>query len=188
MKASILKSIKCLALCNLFFLYVIPAIAQHYIPVDNQSNVQFTIVNHLVVSSTVTGHFKGLKGSINFNPKAPQNSSFDATVNVKTISTGIGKRDRDLQEEKYFDARKYPVIHIKSTKVTGSNGKYVLTAQLTIKDVTKTISFPFKATEKNSGYLFQGQFTINRMDYHVGPDNAIDKQLTVSLSVFAKKQ
>jgi polyisoprenoid-binding protein YceI len=160
--------------------------AQQLTPTDQNSNVSFQIVNHLLGSSTVNGHFTGLRGTITFDPKAPEKSTFDATISVKSIKTGISMRDNDLQAEKYFNSAKYPTIHIKSVKVSGNGKSYVMTAQLTIKDVTKTISIPFTATPASSGYIFKGQFTINRMDYHVGPDNAIDKQLTISLSVFAK--
>lgn len=163
--------------------------AQHYVPVDAGSKVQFTIVNHLVFSSTVNGYFKGLKGSIRFDPKDPGAASIDATVAVKTISTGIGKRDRDLMEEKYFNTAKYPEMRILSTsiKATDKPSTYQLTAALTIKGITHTITFPFTAVLSGEVLQLNGQFTINRKDFQVGPDNAIDDKLTVKLSVQAKK-
>ena len=164
--------------------------AQQYTPVDNDSKVQFTIVNHLVFTTTVNGYFKGLKGNIRFDPHDPKSAVIDATVAVNTISTGIGKRDRDLQEEKYFNAAKYPVMRLLSTTVVATDkaNTYQMTAALTIKGITKTVSFPFTAVVSGNGCQFNGQFTINRKDFRVGPDNAIDDKLTVVLKVMAKKQ
>lgn len=163
-------------------------LAQHLIPVDQSSNIQFKVVNHLIFRSTVTGTFKGLKGTITFDPKNLAASSFDVSVEVKTISTGIGKRNSDLQNDKYFNEQKHPRIIIKSQSITKGSGndEYVLTASLTMKGVTKTISFPFTAIPQKGGYQFKGHFQLNRMDYNVGPDNSIENKVVVDLLVIAK--
>jgi polyisoprenoid-binding protein YceI len=58
---------------------------------------------------------------------------------------------------------------------------------LTIKGVTKPIEFGFGATPKNGGYLFDGEFKINRRDFGVGGNSvSLSDKLTVTLSVFAK--
>lgn len=165
-------------------------LAQQYIPVDEGSTVQFKIVNHLIFTTTVNGYLKGLKGTIRFNPEEPKSASFDVSVAVNTISTGIGMRDNDLKKEKYFNAEKYPVIHLHSNSITATDkkGVYHLSAALTIKGTTKNISFPFTATPTSSGYLFKGTFQIKRLDFNVGTDNPIEDQLTVILEVTAKKQ
>jgi polyisoprenoid-binding protein YceI len=162
--------------------------AQHYTPVEESSAIKFSVVNHLIGSSTVNGTLKGLKGTIIFDPANLNAASFNVSVSVNTISTGIGMRDNDLQKEKYFNQSKYQLIALKSQSITKGTGKdqYTLTASLTIRGVTKTISFPFTAIPSNGGYLFKGQFQLNRMDYNLGPDNAIDKKVSVDLSVLAK--
>ncbi|HEY9256529.1 YceI family protein [Chitinophaga sp.] len=177
-------------LLSFLLLYSYNLSAQQYTATDDGATVKFTIVNHLVFTSTVNGYFKGLKGSIRFDPHDPKSAMIDATVAVKTISTGIGKRDRDLQEEKYFNASKYPVMRLQSTSVTATDksNTYQFTGALTIKGVTKTISFPFTAVLSGNAIQLNGQFTIKRKDFGVGPDNAIDDKLTVDLKVLAKKQ
>jgi polyisoprenoid-binding protein YceI len=176
--------------CSILLLPFGRLTAQQYVPVDNGSTVQFRIVNHLIFTSTVNGYFKGLKGTIQFNPDDPKSAHFDVSVAVNTISTGIGMRDSDLEKEKYFNADKFPLIQLRSSSVTASakKGEYQLTAALTIKGITKNISFPFTATPQGDGYHFKGTFSIKRLDFNVGPDNAIENQLTVILDVAAKKQ
>jgi len=168
--------------------YPVGVFAQRYSPVGQNSIVQFNVVNHLIFKSTVTGTLQELKGAIIFDPNNLAKSFFDVTVAVKTINTGIGKRDRDLLKEKYFNEQQYPLIIIKSQSITPGdiNGSYVLNGNLTIKGITKTISLPFTARIVNGSYQFKGHFQINRMDFNVGPDNSIDKNIDIELSVTTK--
>ncbi|PSL47935.1 polyisoprenoid-binding protein YceI [Chitinophaga niastensis] len=187
---SIHSSISRILLLSVCILAAVKLSAQHYIPADEGSKVQFKIVNHLIFSTTVNGYFKGLKGDIKFDPKDLKSAAIEATVAVKTISTGIDKRDKDLQAEKYFNTDKYPAIHISSTSITATDkpDTYQLLGSLTIKGITKKIAFPFTATMSNGGCLFKATFTINRKDFQVGPDNAIDDKLTVVLAILGHKQ
>jgi polyisoprenoid-binding protein YceI len=163
--------------------------AQQYKLSDDHSKVQFTVVNHLIFKTTVNGYFKGLKGAVTFDPKQLSGASVHATVNVSTISTGIGKRDRDLQDEDYFNAAKYPTMELRSLKITATDkpNTYQMTAALTIKGISKNISFPFIAVPNPAGCQFNATFIINRKDFNVGPDNPIDDKVTVTLSALAAK-
>ena len=59
--------------------------------------------------------------------------------------------------------------------------------KLTIKNVTREISFPFTVEPREGGYLFNGEFKINRIDYEVGESSSVSDNLTVILKVFAGK-
>lgn len=172
---------------SILFLFVNLVIAQQYKPVDEGSEVSFKIKNFGI---NVGGSFTGLKGKIVFNADNIESNIFDVTVDTKTINTGVNQRDDHLRKEEYFDVEKYPTIHFASTKITTSTNKDYLFVfgQLTIKDVTKEISFPFKATKKNDDTLFEGEFKINRRDYNVGGGSiTMADELTVNLSVLGKK-
>ncbi len=173
---------------TLWALLVPSAFAQHYVPVEQNSIVQFRVSHQMIFKSTVTGSLKGLKGTIIFDPKNLPGSLFDVSVLTNTISTGTGMRDNDLKKEKYFNTPKFPLITIKSQTITrGDNdNKYTLSASLTIKGTTKSITFPFTATPQNGGYVFKGRFKINRLEFDIGPDNSIDKEVEVDLNVTAR--
>ena len=161
--------------------------AQRYSPSDSGSSVKFKIKN---LGVTITGSFKGITGDINFDPANPASITFEATVDVSTINTGIDLRDEHLRKEEYFDAKNYPRIKFVSTKVSTSNkpGAFKVVGNLTIKNVTKEISFPFTATAQGAGYLFSGEFRINRRDYKVGGNSfTMSDNLIVQLSVYALK-
>src|SRR5262245_31132743 len=58
----------------------------------------------------VHGSLSGLKSTIQFDENNLAASSFKASVDPKSISTGIGLRNRDLQKEKFFDSDNHPLI------------------------------------------------------------------------------
>jgi len=160
--------------------------AQTYTPADNGSKVHFVINNFGIATG---GDFSGLSGSITFDPANLAASQFDVSIDSKSIDTDIEARDNHIRRAEYLDVATYPKLTLKSTKVTKTNkdGYYYLFANLTIKGVTKEVKFPFTATAKDGGYLFEGSFKINRRDFGVGGSSlSLGDDLTVSLSVLAK--
>jgi polyisoprenoid-binding protein YceI len=160
--------------------------AQTYAPVDNGSKVHFVIKNFGIATG---GDFSGLSGSIKFDPVNLGSSEFDVSVDANSVDTDIESRDKDLRKAAFFDVANYPKLTLKSTKITKTNkdGYYYLFGNLTIKGVTKEVKFPFTATAKDGGYLFEGSFKLNRRDFGVGGSSlSLGDDLTVSLSVLAK--
>lgn|SRR4030095_2924265 len=160
--------------------------AQTYAPVDNGSKVHFVIKNFGIATG---GDFSGLSGSIKFDPANLGSSEFDVSVDANSVDTDIESRDKDLRKAAFFDVANYPKLTLKSTKITKTNkdGYYYLFGNLTIKGVTKEVKFPFTATAKDGGYLFEGSFKLNRRDFGVGGSSlSLGDDLTVSLSVLAK--
>jgi len=157
-----------------------------YTPVDADSKVHFVIKNFAIKTR---GDLKGLKGSITFTPANLAACVFDVTVDANTIDTDNESRDGHLREADYFDVATHKTIQFKSTKITLSSvpGRYYMYDNITIKGVTKPIEFGFGATQKNGGYVFDGEFSINRRDFGVGGSSiSLSDNLTVSLSVFAR--
>lgn len=158
--------------------------AQQYKPVDEKSKVNFTIKNFGV---NTNGKFSGLKGTVLFDASKLSTSSFNVSVDVNTINTGIDMRDSHLKKEEYFYAEKYSNISFVSTGIKLNNEGYVVTGQLTIKGITKEISFSFTAVSKNDGMLFTGDLNINRKDFDIGGGSAVmGSNVDISLKIFAQ--
>ena len=146
--------------------------------------VSFKIKN---AGLTVTGRFTGLKANLVFNPSDLAKSSLSASVDVTTIKTGIDKRDKDLQEEQYFNSGKYKLIEMKSTKLYAKDGKYAGMFNVTIKGVTKQVEVPFEFTRTGNDGEFKGSFELNRRDFGVGGSSMMmSDKLTVSIMIKAK--
>jgi|SRR5438552_14835183 len=177
----------------LSFVFLVAALcavnSQQYKPVDGKSDVKFAIKNFGISTS---GSLNGLKGTITFNPADLPSSSFNVSVDVNTINTGIDSRDDHLKKEEYFNVEKFPSITFVSTSITKDPNGYNVTGNLTIKGITKTISFPFNVQNmvqsQDAGIILTGNFSINRKDFDVGGSSAVlGNNVDVSLKVVAVK-
>jgi polyisoprenoid-binding protein YceI len=134
---------------------------------------------------TVHGSFTGLEATINFDEKNLSASSITASIDAKTVSTGISLRNSDLRnKEEWLNTDKYPRISFKSKKIEKNGNGFKAIGDMTIKGVTKPAEIPFTFTSKDTSGLFNGQFTIKREDYNVGkPGGTVGDMITITLSV-----
>ncbi len=169
-------------LTHLLFLTNFLAQSQTYTPSDAQSSVTFKIKN---LGITVDGSFTGLAGAIQFDPDQLSESKFEVTVDATSLDTGIELRNNHLKKEDYFDVKMYSQINFVSTKIESvSSENFTVTGKLTIKKTTKEIKFDFTASKKDKGYLFKGEFPLNRRDYNIGGRSfSLANELKVFLSV-----
>ena len=161
--------------------------AQTYTPTDQGSKVRFVIKNFGINTG---GTFDGLSGNITFDPASLATASFTVSVDAKTVDTDMEARDNHLRKAEFFDVEKYPKLSFRSTKVTTTNkdGYLFMFGVITIKNVSKEVSFPFTQKSKDDGILFEGEFKLNRRDFGVGGKSfSMGDELTVELSIFAKK-
>ena len=113
------------------------------------------------------GNFRGLKGTIHFDTTKLAVSKFDVTVDVKTIDMGIGMKNKHALAEDFFDAEHYPEIHFRSSNIAKLDTGFIVTGYLTIKGISKEISFPFRFDQTNHEGLFKGTFEINRKNFNL---------------------
>jgi polyisoprenoid-binding protein YceI len=121
---------------------------------------------------TLSGFFTKYDGSIDLNFKDPVKSSVNITLDVSGLWTGVPKFDEHLKNADFFDSAKYPTITFKSTKAvktSATTGK--LTGNLTVKGVTKPITFDVVATskfEKAERLGFMATAKVKRSDLGLG--------------------
>ena len=166
---------------------IVTAFGQNYTPTDAGSKVRFVIKNFGINTG---GTFEGLAGTIVFDPANLAGASFNVSLDAKSVNTDMEARDNHLRKEEYFDVEKYPKLSFRSTKITTTNkeGYLFMFGVITIKNISKEISFPFKQTSKDGGILFEGEFKLNRLDFGVGGKSfSMSDELNVELSIFAKK-
>jgi len=140
----------------------------------SHSNVLFD-VRHIY--SSVGGRFPDFTGKVFFDPAQPEKSSCEFVVKVDSIDTANGKRDNHLRADDFFAAKSHPKMTFKSKTVKPLSGNtYLLTGDMTIRDVTKEVEMeftylgqkehPFKKGQIVAG--FETRLTIDRLDYNVG--------------------
>ena len=107
-----------------------------------RSTIGFSVHQFL---GTTHGKFSKFDGKIDIDRQHPENSSVTARIDVRSIDTGIVKRDNHLRSEEFFAVEKYPEITFKSRSVkqTGPQAGDIL-GDLTIHGVTKPITLHVK--------------------------------------------
>lgn len=138
---------------------------------------------------TVHGSFTGLKATIRFNENDLSGSSVSASVEAKTVSTGIGLRNHDLRsKEEWLNTDKYPQIAFHSRKIAKMDKGYKALGELTLKGITKPEEIPFTFTPNGPTGIFKGQFVVKREDFNIGKHGgSVGSDINIMLEVPVKK-
>ena len=147
---------------------------------------------HMMVTY-VRGAFKNVRGTLSFDPANPRLSSVEAVINTAGIWTGEAERDTHLQSPDFLDVERYPQIVFTGDQVElVGDHDYVVTGNLTIRDVTRAVPLRVKYLGKwdtpwweeedgewtNKGPKLRAGFLaeteINRHDFGVSWNDKID--------------
>src|SRR5437867_3124635 len=77
------------------------------------STIGFTVHQFL---GTTHGKFTKFEGKIDIDREHPEKSSVSAKIDVRSIDTGIVKRDNHLRSAEFFNVAKFPEIIFKSVR------------------------------------------------------------------------
>ncbi len=130
-----------------------------------ESKVSFEVMNR---GKVVQGTILNVKGEVVIDETSLGDSHFSATVDPKTIDTGIEGRDEHLQKDDFFEVASFPEIKMVSKSIAKTDAGYEATATLTIKDVSVEVTLPFTITTKDGKQTLEGKFSVNRNDYKLG--------------------
>lgn len=95
---------------------------------------------HMVIT-TVRGTFGDVDGTLEIDDAARTTARGEIRVKTASISTGFGARDTHLRSADFFDVEQYPEIVVRFDGVEARGGDYRVTADLTIRDVTRPVTF-----------------------------------------------
>jgi polyisoprenoid-binding protein YceI len=98
-------------------------------------------IRHMMVTN-VRGELGGVTGEVMLDDKDPSKSVVKATIDVKTLTTGVDKRDAHLKSDAFFDVEKFPTMTFESTKVSKGDkkGTWKVDGNLTMHGVTKPVT------------------------------------------------
>ena len=134
------------------------------------SDVSFN-VRHMMVSK-VRGSFRTFSGAITITDD-PGTASAEATIDLASIETNNEQRDGHIKSADFFEVEKYPTMTFRSTGVRADGGDYVVTGDLTLKGVTKSVDLNVEVGGAGPDAFggtragFTANTTINRSDFGV---------------------
>lgn len=177
------------------FLSASPALAADNYQIDGVHSSAVFKIKHLNIAN-VYGRFNDISGSVMVDAANPAKSSVEIVIKTDSVDTNNEKRDAHLKSPDFFNAKQFPTLSFKSTKVEKmSADKYKVSGNLTLHGVTKAISFTFHKTGEGKdpwGNMRMGgeaSFTVNRMDYGVKymPDG-LSHDVTIMVAFEGVKQ
>ncbi len=174
----------------------LPALAQDVYKIDAvHSQVGFK-VRHFVAKTA--GRFTKFEGVIKVDTADVSKSSVEVSIDAASVNTDNEGRDKHLRSADFFETDKFPTITFKSTAVKEvAKGKLEVTGNLTMKGVTKQVTFPITNAGTRPGMkpgtvlagFIDGALKVNRMDYGIkyGPA-VVGEEVEIELNIEAGKQ
>lgn len=128
-------------------------------------------VKHMKVSK-VKGQFDSYEAEVIAEDLTDlSTASIAFKLDVNRINTRNDERDNHLKSQDFFDVENYPTIDFKSTNIVNVGKHYEVTGDLTIKNITRPVTFKVKFNGKGVNpwgvevYGFEAKTKINREDF-----------------------
>jgi len=157
------------------------------------SEVTFS-VRHMMISK-VRGTF-GVKSATLVAPENPLEAKVEASVDVTSIDTKDEGRDTHLRSADFFDTENFPSMEFVSTGARVQDGEFFVDGDLSIRGVTKPVSFAFEfggfGTDPWGNFKAGASAvtTINREDFGLTWNAALEtggvlvgKEVTINLDL-----
>ena len=146
------------------------------------------------VGSKVTGKheggFRDFKGIVEVDPSAPAKGKVDVEIDATSLYTDSDKLVSHLKTADFFDVANHPKATFTTTDVKKGADKWTITGNLTLRGVTKSVTFPAKVNVTDAGVDVDAEFAINRKDFEMKyagkADDLIRDDVAVKLTIRSK--
>ena len=145
------------------------------------AHTQFGFVARHAMVTKVRGTFNDFEGTAYIDGSDPSRSSAKVVIQAASLDTRNADRDAHLRSNDFFDMEDYPEITFESTSIEQVDAAtYRVTGDLTIKGVTKPVSFELAYTGSatdpfgNLRVGLEGSVSVNRKDWGVNWNAALE--------------
>jgi polyisoprenoid-binding protein YceI len=117
----------------------------------------------------VEGRFRRFTAQIDFDPARLAQSTAQVEVELGSIDTGSAEADTEVKTKGWFNVAAFPkaTFLASSVKALGPN-RYEVAGKLTIKGRSADVTMPFTTRQDGATTLFEGVFTLLRLQYNIG--------------------
>ncbi len=107
-------------------------------------------------------------GELQFEEGAIKGGSFTVEMSSIKDASGSGRLEGHLKSGDFFDVKTFTTSKFEITGIENTEGKVAITGDMTIKGITKQLTFFVSVTEtEESVTLISETFHINRADFNV---------------------
>ena len=130
-------------------------------------------IDHLGFSS-LFGRFNSVGGSVVFDPDHPEAGGVELTIEAASVDTKHEERDEHLRSPDFFNAREFPLITFRSTRIEATgDSRALVTGDFTLLGVTRPVTmevtynamgpYPFVSGQIRTGFSATG--SVLRSDF-----------------------
>jgi len=115
------------------------------------------------------GKFRKFAAQLSFDPARINAAQAKLEVDLASIDTGSGEGDDEVAGKLWFNTKAYPVARFVSSGVKALGGnRYETSGKLTIRGRSLDVAAPFTFKQEGAVGIFDGAFTLKRLDYAIG--------------------
>ena len=135
------------------------------------SHSTFSFVTRHAMVTKVRGSFEKFEGQAIVDGSSPETSSLSVNIDVASVTTRNVDRDAHIRSADFFDVERFPNMVFVSTNIAVDGDTVEVTGDLTIKDVTNSVTFPleYQGSAKdpfgNTRVGFEGSVQVLRSDF-----------------------
>jgi polyisoprenoid-binding protein YceI len=179
------RVVSALTLAGLLSPVAAAAEARRYVIDPDKSQIRFHATSRFMDAD---GRFGRVGGEVTVDDARPESAAGEVDVDVASIDTGIGLRDRHLRSDDFFDVARYPRATFVLAGVRREGEGFVATGDLTIRGVTRRLSVPVRVTLGPAAVRVTGELTLDRRQFGVAYQsrlNPVGDRVAVSFDLQA---
>ncbi len=168
-----------------------PVHAAEWTVLPEKSEIRFS---GNAAGQTIEGEFKDFSGAVTLDPAAPADTEATIIIQVASLSTGNSDVDGTLPGADWFNVSEHPeaVFTADGAEPADGDNAYLLSGTLELKGNSGDVTVPFTIEISGGTATAEGDVTINRLEYGVGPEGPISgmtvtDEVTVSFTLQAEK-
>lgn len=152
---------------------------------------EFTFTGYYVAGKQ-TGGFLVFDGHWHMAGEDPETARFDLIFFTDSVYSSDDRLTRVLVGEHFFDAMNHPEGLFESSRIRRTEDGFLMTGNLTLRDVAKSISFPARIDVEDGIVRMQAAFQVDRNWWELGlggiGDYALRDRVDIVIDMTAHKE
>ena len=179
------------ALAPLLLAVTVPAQAATWVMDPEGSSVVF---KYSYSDTPYQGEFKNVTATFDIDPLSPSACKFEVNIPIADIAVDDEETLSYMLDIELFDVDQFPTAKFVADSCTlNSLNSFTAHGQVTIRDVTQDLDFPFTLEIDDMRFRLTSEVTLQRLDFGVGQGyfantSAIPNDVVVAVDVYAKMQ
>ncbi len=117
----------------------------------------------------VEARFKQFTAQISFDPARPETGKARFEIDTSSFDIDNAEVNDEAKAKPWFDVRNFPkAVFVSSSIKPLGGGRFEVRGPLTIKGKTNEVVAPFAYKESGGGGIYDGAFTIKRLQFNIG--------------------